>query len=120
MRKLVLVAVLVTGGVAGASVPTHAGSDAMRQNPLGSLSRTEADRSSLRGRVQARLSAGAYTYLELQTERDRRRWTVTLGSGAPTGALVRVRSIGVAHDFHSRRLARTFPELTFGIVTRLD
>jgi hypothetical protein len=45
---------------------------------------------------------------------------VTLGSGAPAGARVAVRSLGRRTDFYSRRLQRTFPELVFGIVSRID
>jgi hypothetical protein len=120
MKKLITAAAaLVALAVAGTCVLTHA-VPAAGANPLATLSRAAPDHAAFRGRVQTRLSAGTYTYLELDDDRGAKSWVVTLGRGAPSGARVLVRSIGVAHDFHSRRLERTFPELTFGMVSRLD
>jgi len=81
--------------------------------------------------VVQRLPAGGYSYLALRvearesareqnTDRGALLRAVTLGKGAPAGARVRVRSMGHRRHFYSRRLNRTFPDLVFGIVSRLD
>lgn len=90
-------------------------------NPLLSLVRVREDSAVLVGRVEQRLSAGSYSYHALRLERDgSTQWAVTLGKGAPVGTRVRVRSFGRRTEFHSPRLKRTFPELVFGIVSRVD
>lgn len=88
-------------------------------NPLASLVRDEVDARPLEGRVREVLSAGSYTYLSLETT-DGPRWTVTMGRGQGVGTKVRVRSFGHSQNFHSKRLQRTFPDLVFGIVSRID
>lgn len=97
-----------------ASAPAHA------TNPLGGLLRDTIAAPPIEGRVEQRLPAGSYTYLALRTERDAVLWAVTLGKGEPPGARVKVRSMGHRPDFHSRRLNRTFPDLVFGMVSRVD
>jgi hypothetical protein len=71
-------------------------------------------------RVEQRLEAGSYSYLALRADDGALRWAVTMGGAVPVGALVSVRSMGHQHQFHSRRLGRTFPDLMFGIVSRVD
>lgn len=66
------------------------------------------------GRVQERLPAGPYTYLHIATDAGH-RWVVTMGA-APQANVVEVRNMGVARNFHARRLGRDFDELVFGIV----
>jgi hypothetical protein len=98
---------------------TSTGSAAARtgsENPLLSLIRSQRARAPIDGRVEQRIAAGPYTYLDVRGARER-VWVVTLGSGAPPGSPVRVRSFGRQLNFHSRRLQRTFPELVFGLVS---
>ncbi|HEX6244305.1 MAG TPA: hypothetical protein VFZ61_25485 [Polyangiales bacterium] len=86
-------------------------------NPMTALIR-DGSAAPLQGTVVERIKAGGYTYLALSTPEQRdRRWVVTLGRGEPLGAEVKVRSFGRRLQFYSRRLDRTFPELTFGIVS---
>jgi hypothetical protein len=92
---------------------------AVASNPLGLLSRSAADRARITGRVEERLPAGSYTYLAVRTG-EALVWAVTVGDAPPPGAQVEVRSMGRRTNFHSRRLARTFPDLVFGIVSRAD
>lgn len=88
-------------------------------NPLGQLSRSDADRALLVGRVEERLPAGSYTYVAVRTGAAL-TWAVTVGDAPPPGAPVQVRSMGRRTNFHSSRLSRTFPELVFGVVSRAD
>jgi hypothetical protein len=102
------------GSLARASAPTH-------KNPLLSLVRDDSDREALVGRVEERLRAGSYAYHAVRLERDgNQQWAVTLGPGLPVGTRVRVRSFGHRDAFHSPRLGRTFSNLMFGIVTRVE
>ena len=89
-------------------------------NPLAQLVRDVVDERPIEGRVEQRLAAGGYTYLALRTRAEEPLWAVTMGSGAPPGTRVRVRSMGHSENFYSRRLDRTFSLLVFGIVSRLD
>ncbi|MET0343866.1 MAG: hypothetical protein ABW252_22825 [Polyangiales bacterium] len=90
-------------------------------NPLATLAHDAQDDQPLIGRVTERLRAGSYAYLAVQPDdASEPRWAVALGAGAPPGTRVRVRSLGHQSDFHSARLDRTFTDLTFGIVSRLD
>lgn len=75
----------------------------------------DADRD-FEGIVRERLPAGSYLYLAVE-HGDRMRWIATTGSDAELGTRVRVQSMGVRHDFHSRRLDRSFDELVFGVVS---
>jgi hypothetical protein len=88
-------------------------------NPLGGLSRTAEDLAPLEGLVEELLPAGGYTYLAVRGASGRRSWVVTMGRGASEGDRVAVRSFGRRASFFSRRLQRTFPELVFGLVTKL-
>jgi hypothetical protein len=90
------------------------------ENPLQSLMREAVDAAPLIGRVVERLDAGSYTYLALKIpEASTPAWVVTLGDGQRLGSQVKVRSFGRRRDFYSRRLDRTFPELVFGIVSKI-
>ncbi|WP_437521253.1 hypothetical protein WME79_28705 [Sorangium sp. So ce726] len=93
--------------------------DAAAGNPLGQLSRAAADRAPIAGLVEERLPAGSYTYVAVRSG-ENLTWAVTVGDAPPPGTPVQVRSMGRKANFHSRRLARTFPELVFGIVSRAD
>ncbi|WP_437274895.1 hypothetical protein WME90_26995 [Sorangium sp. So ce375] len=93
--------------------------DAAAANPLGQLSRAAADRAPLAGVIEERLSAGSYTYVAVRAG-ETLTWAVTVGDAPPPGTPVQVRSMGRKTNFHSRRLARTFPDLVFGIVSRAD
>ena len=117
------------GVVAGAAVliaalgspPSAARTSQASANPLASLAHDARDARPLTGRVIERLRAGSYAYLAVQPDDAKEaRWAVALGAGAPPGTRVRVRSLGHSSAFHSRRLQRTFPDLTFAIVSRLD
>ncbi|WP_437585818.1 hypothetical protein [Sorangium sp. So ce1000] len=88
-------------------------------SPLGQLSRAAADRAPFAGVVEERLPAGSYTYVAVRTG-ETLTWAVTVGDAPPPGTSVQVRSMGRKMNFHSRRLARTFPDLVFGIVSRAD
>ena len=91
---------------------------ARAENPLTTLVRDAADAAPLTGIVVEKIKAGSYTYVAVSTASGTQpRWAVTLGRGEPLGTRVKVRSFGRRREFYSRRLDRTFPELTFGIVS---
>jgi hypothetical protein len=113
---LILAPIVALGLWSTRSGPAPASAQA--GNPLANL-RTDRAGEPLAGRVEERVAAGPYTYLDVRGA-ERRVWVVTLGRGAPRGASVRVRSLGQQQNFYSRRLQRTFPELVFGLVSRLD
>jgi hypothetical protein len=118
MRRLPLGVIVLSCALALAALCvtfTNTGS-AATANPLLMLIRNERARAAVVGRVEQRIAAGPYTYLEVRGERER-VWVVTLGAGAPPGSQVRVRSFGRQLNFHSRRLQRSFPELVFGHVS---
>lgn len=89
-------------------------------NPLTNIVRDATDARPREARVESQLDAGSYTYVELRGDDAAHYWAVTLGRAPPTGSRVRVRSFGHRRDFYSARLQRTFPELVFGIVSRID
>ncbi|WP_428265522.1 hypothetical protein [Haliangium sp.] len=98
--------------VASAVTPTASA------HPLAGVS--QADRGAhLRGRVAERLDAGSYTYLDLALDDGGRRWVVVMGApAADRGDEIEVVAMGTRQDFHSRRLDRTFAELTFASLRR--
>lgn len=89
-------------------------------NPLTQIVRDATDAKPREGRIESQLVAGSYTYVELRGDDSAHYWAVTLGRAPPLGSRVRVRSFGHRRDFYSPRLQRTFPELVFGIVSRID
>lgn len=89
-------------------------------NPLTNIVRDATDAQPREARVESQLDAGSYTYVELRGDDSAHYWAVTLGRAPPPGSRVRVRSFGHRRDFYSARLQRTFPELVFGIVSRID
>jgi hypothetical protein len=93
--------------------------EAAATNPLGQLSRSALDLTPIEGHVEELLPAGPYTYLAVRTAGEL-VWAVTLGGAPPPGTAVHVQSMGRRTSFHSRRLGRTFPELVFGLVSRID
>jgi hypothetical protein len=90
------------------------------RNPLSELVHDATDAQARQGRVASQLVAGSYTYVELRGDAAEHYWAVTMGRAPPPGTRVRVRSFGHRRDFYSPRLQRTFPELVFGIVSRID
>lgn len=84
-------------------------------SPLAGIAPVAEGDREFEGIVRERLPAGSYLYLAVEHD-DRLRWIATTGSDAELGARVRVQSMGVRHDFHSRRLDRSFDELVFGVV----
>jgi hypothetical protein len=90
-----------------------------RDNPWSSLKRTFGEQPFV-AQVEQKLAAGSYTYLALRSEQQALQWAVMLGSGPLPGTRVSVRSMGHKTNFRSRRLQRTFPDLMFAIVSRLD
>jgi hypothetical protein len=89
-------------------------------NPLTTLVRDATDAKPREGHVESQLDAGSYTYVELRGDDSAHYWVVTMGRAPPRGSRVRVRSFGHQRDFYSPRLQRTFAELVFGIVSRID
>src|SRR3954465_9053320 len=96
------------------------GAQPRAHNPLAQLVRDAIDDQPIEGLVEQRLAVGSYTYLALRTRSEQPLWAVTMGSGAPPGARVKVRIMGHSEQFYSRRLDRTFSPLVFGIVSQLD
>lgn len=83
------------------------------ESPLRGASTAERG-TRLRGRVNERLDAGSYTYLDLRLDDGSQRWIVVLGKAdAGPGQDIEAVAMGSRTDFHSRRLARTFDRLTF-------
>lgn len=119
LRWAALLALLLGSFALGYGLPGGAHASA-GVNPLLSIVQSATDKQPLVGRVEQQLRAGGYTYLAVRTEQDALHWAVTLGKGAPPGTRVSVRSLGHRASFTSRRLGRTFEQLRFGIVTRLE
>ena len=93
----------------GAAAPSTASAG----NPLQGASTAERG-TRLRGRVNERLDAGSYTYLDLRLGDGRQHWIVVLGKAeAEPGQDIEAVAMGTRTDFHSRRLDRTFDRLTF-------
>lgn len=103
----------------GAPTPAPVPSVAVATNsgsPLADITPVAAADREFEGIVRERLPAGSYLYLAVE-HGDRLRWIATTGSDAELGTRVHVQSMGVRHDFHSRRLDRSFDELVFGVVS---
>ncbi|MBC8070726.1 MAG: hypothetical protein IAG13_20515 [Deltaproteobacteria bacterium] len=102
-------------GVSAAAVDPVAAADTPAASPFAGLRAPDPEHASLTGTVVERLSAGRYTYLQIDVD-GVGRWVATTGEGASVGQLVRVRSFGSRRDFESPRLGRRFDELVFGSV----
>jgi hypothetical protein len=88
------------------------------ENPLTEHALAPEARVWIEGSVEEALPAGSYLYLRLRTEEAAPLWVATLAATAPTPPLGRMRVLvlGRAERFHSRRLARDFSPLSFGVV----
>lgn len=96
-----------------AAGPAAAAPGAAGANPLVGASTAERG-TRLRGRVNERLQAGSYTYLDLRLGDGSQYWIVVLGKAkAEPGQEIEAVAMGTRTDFHSRRLDRTFDRLTF-------
>lgn len=90
-------------------------------SPLDKLTAPSLAEQTFDGEVREVLPAGPYVYLAVVREGGDEAWVTTLKRTAPErGARVRVKSFGSRQDFHSKRLARTFDTLSFGIVYPID
>jgi hypothetical protein len=67
---------------------------------------------AFRGQVQELLPAGGYLYLRVAD-----RWVATIKKPIAVGDQVDVKPIGLADNFNSKTLRRTFSPLVFGIVS---
>lgn len=113
-----LVAVILV--ITGVNYEPEAVLSARLEDPLTKLVHDATDTEPREGRVEAQLAAGSYTYIELRGDDAAHYWAVTVGRAPPTGSRVRVRSLGHRRDYYSPHLQRSFPELVFGIVSRID
>ncbi len=86
------------------------------QNPLPGIEPPTAAEKGWHGRVDEVVRAGSYTYLRVACDDEVERWVVTLRSDFAIGARVTIKNMGTRRDFRSKRLARTFERLVFGIV----
>jgi hypothetical protein len=98
-----------------ASSPTPA---AVAQNPFATHALDPEERVWLEGSVEETLPAGSYVYFRVRSDDATSLWVATLAATAPSPPLGRVRVLvlGRADRFHSRRLARDFSPLSFGVV----
>lgn len=98
------------------------GAEARPLGPLSTFALPDGERLRFEGRVVQRLTAGSYTYLEVERAEGERSWVVTLSSsrGARAGADgVQVTAMGFADHFVSKRLGRSFDGLYFAVVKPL-
>lgn len=79
--------------------------------PASPLAAAEPTDAPLTGRVVEALPAGGYTYLRLDGPAP--RWAVVSGAAPAVGEQLSARVFARAPGFHSRRLDRTFAELSF-------
>jgi hypothetical protein len=87
------------------------------KNPLGSAT---VEHLVFDGSVVERLSAGPYTYLRVASDEGIDRWIVVVGHGEELGTRIGTRSFGARSQFFSKRLDRTFDELHFALIHRLE
>ncbi len=104
------------GPEAESSGPVTRAVAALRANPLlGATEPTTAERS-FAGEVVEQLPAGGYTYVAVDRGQGDATWVATMGAGAEVGTRVRVEGFAAQDQFHSRRLARRFDRIVFGVV----
>lgn len=90
-------------------------------SPLEKLTAPSLAEQTFDGEVREVLPAGPYVYLAIARADGGEAWVTTLKRTSPeSGARVRVKSFGSRQDFHSKRLARSFDRLSFGIVYPID
>jgi hypothetical protein len=87
-------------------------------NPFAAHALPPEDRRWLEGSVEETLAAGSYVYLRVRTAEETPVWVASLAATTPAPPLgqVRVLVLGRAEHFHSRRLARDFSPLSFGVI----
>jgi hypothetical protein len=115
-RKLTVVAV---ASLFFAAVPAAfwCCSEQREANPFVTYKLPVSGRSTFRGAVEERLSAGSYVYLRVRAEDEGDVWVASLAAATPLSAEeVEVRVLGRAESFASKRLSRTFSPLVFAIV----
>ncbi len=107
--------VAATQGSEPAAQPASKG-----ENPLASVDKGERGKL-LQGRIAERLSAGSYTYLDLELSDGSHRWVVVLGRDVPAvDREIKVTAMGSRADFYSSRLGRRFDHLTFASIAKGD
>jgi len=84
-------------------------------NPLLHSQDVAPSEASFRGHVRQRISAGGYSYLEID-DGSAVHWVATMGRGVDEGRAVTVRTFAARDDFASRRLGRSFDRVLFGVV----
>jgi hypothetical protein len=88
------------------------------KNPLEGISTAERGKR-MRGRVNERLRAGSYTYLDMRLHDGSQEWIVVMGKAPAPGEDIEAVNMGTRTNFHSRRLDRTFDRLTFAWVPNI-
>jgi hypothetical protein len=114
----------VGGSASGADVTAGAreasGASALSSppNPFAAHALAPEQRRWLEGSVEEMLPAGSYVYLRVRAAEAPSVWVASLAATTPSPPLERVRVLvlGHAEHFHSRRLARDFSPLAFGVV----
>ena len=86
------------------------------KNPLTETQEPKPEQRAFSGKVGQVLGAGSYRYLAIVREDGREVWVVTTRREIASGDRVSVRTMGVAKQFVSKRLGRTFDELLFAVV----
>ncbi len=77
------------------------------------LAFAEAPASIVKGVVLETMNAGGYTYLRLKT-RDGETWAAINQAVLSKGAEVAIENAMEMHDFESKTLKKTFPNIVFG------
>jgi hypothetical protein len=86
------------------------------QNPFSAHLLAPDEQRWIDGQVEERLDAGSYVYLRLRPVEQPAVWVASLAMTTPAQPLVRVLVLGRAERFESRRLARVFSPLLFGVI----
>jgi hypothetical protein len=90
-------------------------------SPLVMAATPHVTESSFQGEVLERIEAGPYLYFSVAGVSGEPKWISTLDTTtAEEGDWVAVKSVAVRDNFRSRRLARTFERLHFGVVVKTD
>jgi hypothetical protein len=120
--SLPLIACSLIASLALACTPDLSGapdtSGSAGTNPLEGISTAERGKR-MRGRVNERLRAGSYTYLDMRLHDGTQEWIVVMGKAPAPGQEIEAVNMGTRQNFHSRRLDRTFDRLTFAWVPNI-